>query len=180
MLYLKGDKGDDLPAQTGVQQVVTQGEIQELALPYHLFSGRLPFIFQSQVVMTEMPDGFRRCLMLNTLVVNSPCAVFLNALRQRPDVAKPAAVNIDKVEELAVVPHLLHGTLDSILKADALRRCDGCRLQQDQVVVAVGRFLQQVTGIVAHHLGKHIRREPGPHHRMSLQHQDYGVNAYFL
>ena len=120
MLYLKGDKGDDLPAKAGVQQVISQGEVQELTLPYHLFGGGLPFIFQSQVVMAEMPDGFRRCLMLNALVVESPFAILLDALRQRPDVAKPAAMDIDEVEKLTVVFHLLHGTLDSFLKADAL------------------------------------------------------------
>ena len=81
-------------------------------------------------------------------------------------------MNIYEIEKLTIVLHLLQGTPDGIFKTDVFRRRDGCRFQQNQIVVAVSRFLQQVTGIVAHHLRKHIWSKPCANHCMSLKHQD--------
>ena len=77
--------------------------------------------------MIQMPDGFCGILMLYTFVFNSPYAIFLDALRQRPDVSKSATMNVYEIEKLVVILHLLYGTTYSFFKTDTLRGCDGRR-----------------------------------------------------
>ena len=72
-----------------------------------------------------MTDGYCGILMLNALVDNSPFAIFLDALRQRPDVSKSATMNVYELEKLVLILHLLYGTTYSFFKTDTLRGSDG-------------------------------------------------------
>ena len=182
MLNLERDEGHDTPSQTCVQQIVAQREVEQLALPYHLLRGGLPSVLQPQVVVVQRAGQLsrRRVGRLVSAFTHHLSVGTSHPLWQRTDVAQPATVNVNEVEELAVVVQLLGGTPDGILEADGSRLRDGRRLQQHQVVVAVGHFLQQIARIVAGCLREHGGRQPGSHHGMPFQQHHDGIDAHRL
>ena len=180
MLYLKRDEGYHLLAQTHVQQVVAQREVEQLALPERLLGDGLPSLFEPQVIVAQLFHLRRDVLMLQAFVLNYPCAVLHDALRQWPDIRKPAAMDIDEVEEIALVVELLHGSLHGILETDGCRRGDTGGLQEHKVVDAVGSLFLEVADVVADHLWEYRRREPCAHHGVPLELQDDGEDAYRL
>ena len=177
MLYLEGDEWHHLTAKPRVEQVVAQREVEQLALPEHLLGGGHPRLFEAQVVVVQVLDGLRRVLMFYPLVFHRPGAVLQDPLGQRTDIDEPAAMDIHEILELALVAQFLHRSLYGILEGDRRRLGDGRRLQQHQIVVAVGCLLQQITRIVADGLGEDRRREPGTHHRVALKQYDDRIDA---
>ena len=125
--------------------------------------------------MTQLADVVCRMLMLHPFIVKCPDAIPLYALWHGTYIAKTAAVNIDKVVEMAFVFQFCQGSLDSFFKSHVLRGSYSCRFKQYDIIIAVSCFFEQEAYVIANHLWADRWSQPSAHQYMTFHHHEDGV-----
>ncbi len=160
-----------------VNQVITQGEIQQFPFPDGLL-GNLRFgCIQVKGIVIGHTDGCCGILMLHPIVLQDPLITVLDSLGQRTDSSQPTTMNIHEIHKRPLVVYLLRSLSYRIIKGNSSRHGHAGGFHQHHIIDTIGHLFQQIRAVVAYLLMIEGLIKPGSYKGMTAHHDDDGEHA---
>ena len=170
-------EGNHPTPHLAVNQVITQGEIQQFPFPDGLL-GNLRFgCIQVKGIVIGHADGRCGILMLHPVVLQKPLITVMDSLGQWTYSTQPTAMDIHEIHERALVMYLLSSLSYRIIKGNSPRHGHAGGFHQHHIIDTVGHLFQQIRAVVAYLLMIEGLIKPGSYKGMTAHHDDDGEYA---
>ena len=160
-----------------VNQVITQGEIQQLPFPDGLL-GNLRFgCIQVKGIVIGHANGRCGILVLHPVVLQKPLITVMDSLGQWTYSTQPTAMDIHEIHKRTLVMYLLSSLSYRIIKGNSSRHGHACGFYQYHIIDTIGHLFQQIRAVVAYLLMIESLIKPGSYKGMTAHHDDDGEYA---
>ena len=170
-------EGNHPAPHLAVNQVITQGEIQQFPFPDGLLGNLGLRCIQMERIVVGHTNGRSSILMLHPVVLQKPLITVMDSLGQWTYSTQPTTMDIHEIHERALVMYLLRSLSYRIIKGNSPRHGHAGGFHQHHIIDTVGHLFQQIRAIVAYLLMIEGLIKPGSYKGMTAHHDDDGEHA---